>query len=71
MLTAPTHATVGGQIDVSWTVTNAGGDTVPGQEKWKDLVYLSRDNSLDIKSDIYLGTVDHGEGGSGSWSMAE
>ncbi len=64
-LTAPTHATVGGQIDVSWTVTNTGGDTVPGQEKWKDLVYLARDTHLDIKSDIYLGTVDHGDFGNG------
>ncbi len=64
-LTAPTHATVGGQINVSWTVTNTGGDTVPGQEKWQDVVYLSRDTHLDIRADLYLGTLDHGDNGNG------
>ena len=59
-LTAPLTATVGGQISVSWTVTNTGGDTVQGQEKWLDAVYLSRDTNLDLKADIYLGHVDHG-----------
>ncbi len=58
-LTAPLHAYAGGQIDVQWTVTNAGGDTVTGQQEWKDLVYLSRDDNLDIKADTYLGFVRH------------
>ena len=58
-LTTPVHALVGQQIDISWTVTNAGGDTVPNQEQWEDLVYLSRDDHLDIKADTYLDAVLH------------
>ncbi len=54
----PTRANVGQQIDVSFTVTNAGGDTVAGQEKWNDLIYLSRDKNLDLKADRYLGMVE-------------
>ncbi len=54
----PTRANVGQQIDVTYTVTNAGGDTVVGQEKWQDLIYLSRDTNLDLKADRYLGTVE-------------
>ena len=57
-LTAPVAClTSGGRSTSTWTVTNAGGDTVPGQEEWKDLVYLSRDDNLDIKADTYLGFV--------------
>jgi subtilase family serine protease len=55
----PAHATVGQQIDVNYTVTNAGGDTVPGQEEWPDMIFLARDQHLDLKADRYLGTVKH------------
>src|SRR5262249_30064454 len=58
-LTAPTHAYAGQQFDLSWTVTNTGGPTVPGQEEWDDLVYLARDPHFDIKADTYLGFVHH------------
>src|SRR5262249_51364 len=56
---APTHGIVGQQIDVSYTVTNAGGPTVSGQEDWNDLIYLSRDRNLDLKADRYLGFIEH------------
>ncbi len=60
-VTAPQTATVGGQINVAWTVTNEGGATAPGQEMWTDEVYLAIDNNPDIalQADIYLGAVEY------------
>ena len=60
-VTAPTTATVGGQIDVSWIVTDQGGATVPGQDLWTDEVYLAADNNpdIDLQSDTYLGMLSH------------
>src|SRR5262249_31334651 len=57
-IVAPTHATVGQTVDLTYTVTNAGGSTVADQEEWQDMVYLSRDRNLDLKADRYLGFVD-------------
>ena len=59
---APLRADRGQEIQVDYTVTNLGGDTVGGQGDWVDLVYLSRDEFLDLSSDIYLGrsTYDGG-----------
>ena len=59
---APLRGTMGQEIQVSYTVTNLGGDTVGGQHEWKDLVYLSRDEFLDTTSDLYLGTLEHENG---------
>ncbi|MEO8428859.1 MAG: CARDB domain-containing protein, partial [Verrucomicrobiota bacterium] len=59
-LTAPEHATQGQGFTVAWTVTNTGPGVVPDrQNKWTDRVYLSRDQSLDFSSDLFVGSVDH------------
>lgn len=57
---APNHITVGNEFTVTYTVGNLGGaDTLPEQERWDDLIYLSRDPLLDLDSDRYLLTVEH------------
>ena len=61
-VTAPLRADRGQEITVEFTVTNLGGDTVGGQEDWFDLVYLSRDQFLDLSTDVYLGSLKR-EGG--------
>jgi hypothetical protein len=48
----------GEQINVSWSVTNAGQGVAPGD--WRDSVYLSSDQVLD-DSDVLLVSVDSGE----------
>ncbi|MBM4095034.1 MAG: hypothetical protein FJ276_37340, partial [Planctomycetes bacterium] len=42
-----------------YTVGNLGGDTVPSQSRWDDLIYLSRDEFLDIRADQYMGQQTH------------
>ncbi|MEL6110144.1 MAG: CARDB domain-containing protein, partial [Planctomycetota bacterium] len=59
---APARADRGQEITVDWTVTNFGGNTVSGQEEWLDLVYLSRDEFLDLRSDIYVGAARYEDG---------
>uniref|UniRef100_UPI003567E7F3 CARDB domain-containing protein n=1 Tax=Stieleria sp. TaxID=2795976 RepID=UPI003567E7F3 len=61
-ISGPVRADRGQEIDVSYTVTNHGGDTVGGQSDWTDLLYLSRDTFLDLASDIYLGSSEHNGG---------
>ncbi|MEF8723661.1 MAG: CARDB domain-containing protein [Candidatus Accumulibacter delftensis] len=59
-VSAPNHITVGNDFTVTYTVGNLGGaDTLPEQERWDDLIYLSRDPLLDLDSDRYLLTVEH------------
>ncbi|NJL64000.1 MAG: hypothetical protein HC903_21915 [Methylacidiphilales bacterium] len=62
-LIVPTTGIAGQQVNVKYTVSNKGqGNTSPRQNTWQDLVYLSRDNKLDLISDRYLGTIDHNGG---------
>jgi hypothetical protein len=58
-VTAPTHVRAGQTFDVTYTVQNLGGDTPPTQPLWDDLVYLSRDQFLDLRADRYLGQIRH------------
>ncbi|MCA9186965.1 MAG: tandem-95 repeat protein, partial [Planctomycetales bacterium] len=58
-IVVPVEATRGQFLDLSFTVTNFGGDTLPLQTAWDDLVYLSRDQFLDTRADRFLGTVRH------------
>ncbi|MCA9137966.1 MAG: hypothetical protein KDB00_14440, partial [Planctomycetales bacterium] len=53
------RAFVGQEIDVTYTVTNVGAATPLAQSIWKDLIYLSRDEYLDLQADRYLGAVDY------------
>ncbi|MDZ8264725.1 CARDB domain-containing protein [Nostoc sp. ChiQUE01b] len=56
----PERATTGQSLNVRYTVENKGtGDTPARQNRWNDLIYLSRDEFLDEKSDRYLGYVEH------------
>ncbi len=59
-VTSDAHVLVGQQFSVTWTVTNVGAGPVPPlQSLWTDIVYLSLDQFLDVRSDLYLGQVDH------------
>lgn len=49
---APSTATSGGSITVSWTVKNQGTD--PASANWSDTVYLSTDGTLGL--DTYVGS---------------
>ena len=49
--TAPTSATLGETVALSWTVTNQG--SVTASADWYDYVYLSDDQTLD-NSDTYV-----------------
>ena len=53
----PDRVVRGQAFDVTYTVANLGGDALPQQTSWDDLVYLSRDPFLDLKADRYLGTL--------------
>ncbi|MFO7906867.1 MAG: CARDB domain-containing protein [Planctomycetota bacterium] len=46
----------GQAFDLSYAVENHGGDTPGSQGQWDEIVYLSRDTSLDTRADRYLGT---------------
>ncbi len=56
-VTAPATATAGGQLAVSWRVTNNGPGAVTGPIV--DSVYLSYDTVFDSTSDRYLGSLTH------------
>ncbi|MER9397477.1 LEPR-XLL domain-containing protein [Mesorhizobium sp. M0615] len=59
-VTAPQHVTAGQPFDFSFTVLNAGsGDVRTSQDSWTDLVYLSRDQHLDLESDRFIGAYEH------------
>ncbi|GAB1542484.1 hypothetical protein NUACC21_51580 [Scytonema sp. NUACC21] len=50
----------GQKLNVEYTVTNVSvGTTPPRQGNWTDLVYLSRDQKLDLVADRYLGYISH------------
>ena len=56
----PDRAIRGQEIDVTYTVSNRGtGDTPESQSNWRDLIYLSRDPSLDLRADRYVYEVPH------------
>ncbi|MEM9827396.1 MAG: CARDB domain-containing protein, partial [Planctomycetota bacterium] len=61
-LTAPLRADRGSLLNVEYTVSNLGGEIIRNQEDWDELVYLSRDNFLDLSADIYLGGRRHEDG---------
>ncbi|MBL9127419.1 MAG: hypothetical protein JNL97_07225, partial [Verrucomicrobiales bacterium] len=59
-LAANDRVLVGRTFTGHWTVRNAGAGAVPDrQAKWTDMVYLSRDQFLDVRSDTFLGNFDH------------
>ena len=56
--TAPALASAGGAVRVTWTVANQGeGNTITS--RWKDVVYLSTDQTFD-PADKVLATFDSG-----------
>ena len=66
VLEVPPRATTGQEFDLTYEVTNLGGATPSTQDRWDDLIYLSRDEFLDLAADRYLGFVEHEEGLAGS-----
>ena len=59
----PERVLGGQEFTVEYTVTNKGdGGTPPTQASWDDLIYLSRDRSLDLKADRFLRSVTHSGG---------
>ncbi len=71
---APTHVRVGDSVEVSYTVTNAGGLAVPPeQQQWEEYIYLSRDGLLDLNSDRYMLRRNHvgGLGVGESYTVSE
>ena len=62
-IVAPERATIGETITFDYTVSNLGtGPTAPRQSSWRDLVYLSRDDFLDLQADRFLGQIERNEG---------
>jgi len=61
-VTVPERVERGQSFDVAYTVTNFGGATPLTQREWIDLIYLSRDTSLDTMADRYLGVHRHEDG---------
>ena len=56
---------------MTYTVSNLGAATPPTEPTWDDLIYLSPDTNLDLKADVYLGSVEHdgGLGANGSYTV--
>ena len=69
-VSVPDHVALGTSFDVTYTVTNQGGDTQALQSSWDDLVYLSFEPFLDYGADRYLGSFSHDGGlaANGSYS---
>ncbi|MGB2821955.1 MAG: CARDB domain-containing protein, partial [Phycisphaerae bacterium] len=57
-ITPPSSAASGEPAVVGWTVANAG-DRPTHSGRWVDRVYLSADGSLDVGTDILMGTFEH------------
>ena len=56
----PERVTAGQNFDVQYTVTNTGSGPTPAKHnRWDDLIYLSRDEFLDLSSDRFLGHQLH------------
>ena len=49
-ITAPERVLKGQPIEVRYTVENRGGDTITDQGSWSDLIYVSRDEFLDLRA---------------------
>jgi hypothetical protein len=56
-ISIPQRAITGQPLTVSYTIANTGGRSTEGG--WRDLIYLSRDETLDPRRDFYLGFHDH------------
>ena len=56
---APQRVVAGQTFQVTYTVSNLGGDSPTTQPQWDDLVYFLRDRLLDLKSDRYLEVATH------------
>jgi subtilase family serine protease len=55
----PERVLAGQSLQFSYRVENRGdGDTPPLQNRWADHIYLSADEFLDPRSDIYLGQIE-------------
>ncbi|MEM9272984.1 MAG: CARDB domain-containing protein, partial [Cyanobacteria bacterium P01_F01_bin.143] len=54
----PERAIIGQTFDLTYKVENKGSGN-PTKEEWNDLIYFSRDQFLDLESDIYLKTIPH------------
>ncbi len=53
---APTTINPGGEVRVEWTVTNNG--QAPGDIPWRDVLYLSRNQTFEEANDVWLLTYD-------------
>ncbi|ULU23434.1 tandem-95 repeat protein [Dyella terrae] len=58
-VTAPQAVTAGQSFTVNYHVDNNGGATPGDQSQWYDMVYVSRDRTLDLQHDRYLGYISH------------
>ncbi|MCA9049815.1 MAG: hypothetical protein KDA89_13860, partial [Planctomycetaceae bacterium] len=47
----------GQEASVTYTVQNSGGLPFFAEERWKDLIYLSRDEFLDPTTDVQVGAI--------------
>jgi subtilase family serine protease len=54
----PTTALASHALNMSYRVSNFGATATPNSY-WEDAVYLSTDNQLDTKTDLYLGKAAH------------
>ncbi len=70
-VTVPEEVYGGRPITVNYTVHNGGGDVPRGQGEWYDMVFLSRDENLDITRDTFLGYYRHTGGLGGGESYAK
>ena len=59
-VSAPDTGWSGQPILVNWSVENKGtGPVPPEQSNWRDGIYLSLDETLDITTDKYIGSIAH------------
>ena len=61
-VTAVDEVTAGQNFTLHYTVANQGGTTPSDQQRWNDLIYLSKDRFLDVNQDRYIGYLSHGGG---------
>ncbi|MCA9191785.1 MAG: hypothetical protein KDB03_08485 [Planctomycetales bacterium] len=56
-VTAPTRLEVGQRFNVTYVVSNDGGPVPSSQVPYLDRIYLSRDTTLDVASDHFVGQI--------------
>src|SRR5690606_19370753 len=57
-IVVPQQVTLGETIPITYTVFNIGQGAVPDRQvPWIDYIYLSRDEELDTRGDIFVGQV--------------